>query len=933
MNTLPETPPNGFDRINAALAFFVLVFTTIIYALTVQPTLSFWDCGEFLACAYTLGIPHPPGSPVFVVIGRFFAMLPLASDICLRMNLLSVISSAFMAFFGYLLIVRIIRSWFSAGENDLWSRLIVYIGGVTGALFMAFSQTNWANAVEAEVYGLSMMLLTMIFWLALIYFEKQGTAQAGRVAVLMCFLGMLGVGVHLTTFLIMPVAAMFLILRRDASPREWTAIGIFFMAELLCIMLFADGRGGYPMFLIASLILLAVIAAMVYRHVNWALLIAIGAFSMIMIGFYEFMYGMAAGAVGLIILGKVAPKPFFDWKKGLVIILIVLTAFSFHLFIPIRSALSPRIDENKVTKEKFTMGFFLEPVRELLGTDDVFSESSRTYRTFVAYLERKQYGGESMVERMFHRRGTWENQFGHHANMGFWSYFEEQYGFKKGFLLFFILGMFGIYTAVKKKAQYGVPFFIFILLSSAGLVLYMNFADGLKYDITTNDAYLEVRNRDYFFTPAYTFFGLALGLGLAAVMSAVRNALAAEKFAAYRRPAMAGLALLTLLPTITLADNWYECDRSQNYYPRIYAENILNSCEKDAILFTSGDNDTFPLWCVQEVYDFRKDVTIINLSLLNTDWYIYQMKYQYGMPISLTEEQILWYPIEFQGQAIQRPQKPFPDRPRKRMTYLVPMQHEGRVVKLQDMMVDEIIIENRWQKPIYGTAEPYDESPLNLNNYTFSNGVVYQVDKNKPEFGIDSENAYRLYKEVYQYDGLDNPHIYRDENATGVFLSLGFNALRLAGDFQRQGDTMRAREVLEFISEKYPEFLQAKEALAGIYYRLGDSARAVALYESMEQYLTMLHDKNPGNQFYLQDLGMTKYHLGKTDEAVAMLWDAFDINRNSGFTYRRLVELLYETKRYSDILRATQMFAEYKINLGDPLVQQVLSATQSAPMP
>ena len=935
MNIPANVKKNGFDKINALIAVLVLLITFIIYRMTVQPTLSFWDCGEFIACAYTLGIPHPPGSPLFVVIGRFFAMLPVAADITMRINLASVISSVFTAFFGYLLTVRIIRSWFENGNSgDIWKRIITYIGGFSGALFMAFSMTNWGNSVEAEVYGLSMMLLTAIFWMALVFYENQGTPKASKVLILMLYLGMLGVSIHLTTFLIIPIAAIYLILKKDTPDKVWAYICLFFMAELLLIMFFAntisDNAAAYKIFITTTVILLGVMAFVlkVYKYIRWGILIGIGALSMIMIGFYPFIIGLILAAIAMVIMGKISPKE-FEWKKGLAIVLVTVLAFSFHLFIPIRSAKNPHIDENNVVKEKFTLAFFVEPVKQLLGVDDVYSESSRNFRTFVDYLERKQYGSESMVERMFRRRGTMENQFGRHPNMGFWSYFEEQYGMKGGFLILFLLGMYGVYTAVNRKLPIGLPFFTFLLLSSVGLILYMNFADGTMYDPRTNDAYLEVRNRDYFFTPAYIFFGLALGLGIAAVMDTVRRELSKGNLARYKTPALGILSLLVFLPAVTIAQNYYYCDRSQNHYPEIYAKNILETCEENSILFTAGDNDTFPLWCVQEVDSFRTDVTIVNLSLLNTDWYIYQMKYHNDVPISLNEDQILWYPYEAGGQEISRPKEPFRDRPRKRLTYLVPLPHEGRIVKLQDMMTDEIVVENKWKRPIYGTSEPYAESPLKLRDLTFSEGVLYRVDKEQPERGINADKGFDLYMNTYLYDGLDNPDIYRDDNATGVFLSLGFNALRLANELKLQGRNDDALALLEMITEKYPEFYQTHEFLAELYKEKGDTVRAMAVIEQLERNLAELHEKNPGNQFYLMDLGSAKSYLGKHDEALDLMWAGFEINPNSSYGYRKLVQYLFDRQRMRDILRATQMFAEYKINRNDPLVQQIIAGAAS----
>ncbi len=910
-NTL-DLRKNGFDKTNALVGVFVFILSFIVYRLTVAPTLSYWDCGEFIACAYILGIPHPPGSPLFVVLGRIFSTIPFAADICFRVNMISVISSAVTVLFGYLSVVRMIKFWYQDKDFSGWKRTITYIGGFTGSMFMAFSATYWGNAIEAEVYGLSMMFMTIILWLMLIYYENQGTPLAKRIVVLVCYLAMLGVAIHLTTFLIMPVAAIFFILKKGAPVKAWVAICLFFVAELLTMILVADGRGGFPAFILATLIFLLIVAYMVYKYINWPVLIGIVAFSLIMVGFYQFIYALFAGAIVMLILAGARKT---DWKMGLTILLVAITGFSFHLFIPIRSKHDPRIDENNPSRN-----FSIMPWAFFDGQNE----------TFINYLDRKQYGNELMVERAFARRGTWAHQFGRHAHMGFWSYFEEQYGLTKIFGALFLVGLFGIYMTTKRKTQIGLPFLILLLLATAGLVLYMNFADGIKYNPRTGDAYLEVRNRDYFFTPGFAYFGLALGLGLAALMELVREKTSTAKWSSFKTPAMAAMCLLIFLPTAALTDNYFENDRSRNYYPRVYSEDILETCDKDAILFTSGDNDTFPLWCVQEVYDFRKDVRVVNLSLFNTDWYIAQMKNQYGVPISLDDDQIIWNAYDYQGREVRRPEKPFYDRPRKRRTYLIPAPFEGRTVKLQDMMVDEVVLDNKWKYPIYFSSEPYQESPLKLRDYTHAVGILYKIDTVNWPRKIDAEEGYHLFKDVYKYTGLNDPNIYRDENATGVMLAIGFNAVRLANEFQTTGQMDKAFDILNFIIEKYPEFYQAYSMLADMDRQQGDSSEADSVLHSAEDELTMLNHKNPDNQFYLSDLGLVKFNLGKTEEALPILWEAFDIDPNSGYAYRKLMQVLYDTRNSADLYRATKMHGDYKANRNDPLVQQILGGGQSS---
>ncbi len=397
----------GFDKINAAVGAFVLIFTFIIFRMTVAPTISFWDCGEFLACSYILGIPHPPGSMVFVVVGRFFSALPIAADICFRINLISVICSALTTLLSYFILVRIIKYWYEGTDWTGWKRAITYIGAATGAFFLAFSATNWGNSVEAEVYSLSMLIMSVIYLMMLKFYDNRGTALSERIIMLVVFLAMLGVVNHLTTYLVVPVAAIYFIMKKDVPRNIWWALNGFFWVELLAIFLISsatESPSGYAMFIALSLLILVALAIYAYKYINWPVLIALGAMSMIMIGFYEFFYGIFAGLALIIMFAFFAKQT--DWKSGLVALMIAVIGFSFFLVVPVRSTSDPHIDENN---------------------------TKRSFSTFVDFVDRKQYGRESMVERMFHRRGTWAHQFGRHANMGFWSFFEQQYLRKQGF--------------------------------------------------------------------------------------------------------------------------------------------------------------------------------------------------------------------------------------------------------------------------------------------------------------------------------------------------------------------------------------------------------------------------------------------------------------------------------------------------------------------
>lgn len=901
---------NNFDRTNAFIAFGVYIISFIVYALTVQPTFAFWDCGEFVASSSILGIPHPPGTPLYILIGRIVSVIPFVEDISLRINYLSVIFSAFTALFSYLLTVRVVRYFFDKDENSSLNSYIAYIGGIAGAFFVAFSQTNWANSVEAEVYGMALALSVMLVWLALVYYENRGTKSAAKIMILAFFLAMLGIGVHMTVFLVVPVCSIFFLLKKDAAKRDWLLICGFLIVELLLIIFFSkmsNSESAGTMFKFISGILALGVIGMTYKKINWAVLIAIVSVATVMMSFSLYFKAVMFTIPLLLVLGYFSEKNkwYLQWKNALMIVMIAAIGVSVHLYIPIRSEMNPRIDENN---------------------------PSRDWTTFVNFLDRKQYGQVSMIDRMFNRRGTWENQLGRHPHMGFWSYFEEQYS-KGGnnFIPFLALGLIGLVTAMRKRLEIGLPFFTLFLLCSLGLVLYMNFADGTMYNPRTQDAYLEVRNRDYFFTPAFVFFGIAMGIGVSSVLLTLK-----EKFAAKGESTMKiavyAASLLVFLPAVSMAHNYHTCDRSDNYIPYYYAKNLLDTCDKDAILFTSGDNDTFPLWCIQEVYKYRKDVVVVNLSLLNTDWYTEQMKNRYNLPISLTDEQILWYPRDRgDGVIISAPKEPFIDRPRKRRAYLTPSMHGGRLVKVQDMMMDEIVIENKWKRPIYFSAPPYAESPLKLRDRIAAHGLLYKLEKEPVEYLIDSDIGFDNFMNTYTIKGYENASVFRDENATGVFLTVGVNGIRIYDDMIRKGDTTRAVQIAEKIIEVYPEYWQTYILLADIYQKQGDTSKAESLLYQLHDTLEIFLESNPQNNFYRQDLGLAKLQIGGyennqalKDQGINLLWEGFRANPNSNYAFRKLITSLSQSGRGLEMVEAAKMFGEYKINQTDPVYQQII---------
>jgi tetratricopeptide (TPR) repeat protein len=894
-----------FNRTHIVLVVLVYLVSFVVYLMTVQRSIPFWDCGEFIAASAILGVPHPPGFPLMVMIGRLATLLPFVADMAFRVNLLSVFFSPFTAALAYLLTVKLVSYFFNGEPQDRLGRFIMYAGGVAGAFFVAFSETNWGSSVEAEVYCPATGMAVLLLYLTILYYERRGTPAGLKLTVLIFYLALLATGLAMMSFLVVPVCAIFFVLKKEADRRDFLTVCGFIIAELVLVIVFANGRGGAPAYGMVTAVLLLAMMVTLYKKINWAMAIAVGLICTILVANEWFIWAMIFGVPVFALISYAAHhyRWSFDWRPALAIMIVAVIGFTVQLYIPIRSSQRPRIDEN---------------------------HPARSWATFIGFLDRKQYGSESMVHRMFQRRGTWENQFGWHPHMGFWSYFEEQYSPPGvGFIPFFLLGVAGMWVAIKKRLEIGLPFLTVFLICSMGLILYMNFADGTKYDFATGDAYLEVRDRDYFWITAFVFFGVAMGAGVSAVMRWVRE-FVSRRLQSFESQSVYASAVLVLLPIFGLTTNYHINDRYGNNLATEYAKNILDTCDQNAIIFTSGDNDTFPVWALQEAYNYRKDVRVVNLSLFNTDWYVDQMKNQYGVPIPLSDSQILWNQYEDDG-IISRPAKPFYDRARKRETYLIPSRFDNRIVKVQDMMMDEVVIDNKWRDPIYFSSPPYAESPLKLRDHAVLVGNIYELEKDPPPGLVDLNRSYDLFMKVYSFAGMQNSRVYRDENATGVFIGLGINGTNVMQHLATNGDTTRALALGDHLINVYPEFWQTYMVMADMYDKRNDSTKSDSLYQQLVDTLTAFTAADPRNLFWRQDLGLSKFELGKRrkdqaemDQGINLLWSAFDADPNSSYAFRKLVSVLSQAQRYEDLQRAARMFAQYKVNLTDPYLQRIL---------
>jgi tetratricopeptide (TPR) repeat protein len=799
MNDSASAEPNRgvIDRLFPDRALGIIggvgfLIVLISYLRTVSPTVSFWDCGEFIACSHILGIPHPPGSPLYVLIGRIFSILPLAGDISLRVNLLSSFSNAAAAGIAYFVAARLITMWYSDRYPDpslpLSKRVSIYAGAFSGSLFFAFATTNWANAVEAEVYGLSMFLMMVLLWLTLIWAHHRSEPGSDRYLIAISYIALLSVGVHLTVFLVMPP--------------------IFLLMVALSPRLRKD-----PRFYITGLVLV-----------------------LVTVGVISFLWAAASWMVitGLFALAERGHK---QWGLAFVLVTVAILGWSVHAYIPIRSQLDPAIDQN----------------------------DPETWKAFTGYLERKQYGEKSMFTRAMTRRGEWANQFGQHQRMGFWGFFDREYGYNDVYFFpLFILGLAGLYQLIRRRRVFGLFLLVLLLVTSVGLVWYMNFADGTRYNPATEDAYLEVRDRDYFFTPAFILFGLTIGLGGAALIRWLA--------AGSGTWSLIGGAIIMLLPGRALLANYHTNDRSRNYIAYDYGYNILQSADSTAVLFTNGDNDTFPVWCLQEVYNVRKDVRIANLSLLNTHWYIRELRDRLHVPMNLTNDEI--------GRLVHYKTS------------------EGEIVRIQDQMVDDILLANKWREPIdfavTVSAASRRFQGRSLDDNLAMRGLVSRLVRKKAARQILLEDMEHLIEDVFQFRGLNDPSIYQDENSRRLVNNYLSTFLIVADTLRRAGQVGEAERYVKLGLSHLPNNDEGYIYLSEMYAEQGNREKLDSLLIAID---TLPIDRNRVRS----NIAYGFRRMGDTTRALAIMQDVLRDDPGYEAAYKALMQFYYELGKYDTL--------------------------------
>ncbi len=820
------------------LITFVISFVVYLYAMA--PSASFWDCGEYLSCAYCLGVPHPPGAPLNVILRKFFMLvIPFWRDYAARSNFMSVIMSAFAVGLLYIFAYKICKSIFAKREEekeDRLNKILPHACAIAGALAAGFSFSFWHNAVESEAYAPATFFLILALWLALLWEENRNP----RFLILSGYVMVLGMQVHWMALLAMvPVVFHYLYSKRKEIRKTENKNAFF---EWLKI------------YLIGIVIFVIFIALPVTRALEVPL--------------KEAVFGSLGIVLGMILMHIAVQWMELKYEKKMFLtsLILIIAGLSIYFYLLIRARHYPEINECEPT----------------------------TLRALWDVFTRKQYGPEKALS-LFKRKTCiktgypfivglfWQIHF--YLKYANWQWlpwpreavfggYETSTIIQKlsvfGTTVMALTSIYGIYNTFKYNKKLFILIFGAYFMASFALIFYMNYKFAPS-DPNPMHQPREVRERQYFFGPASALLSLFIGVGIYSLILDVRK---------YLRKASLILLGMGIVPLIS---NWHShANRHKNYICSEYGKNMLLSCDKNAVLYTNGDNDTFPLWFAQTVLGVRKDVKIANLSLLNTNWYIKQLKRR-GAPISLSDFQIdnlnplpamkdgkmvkgqilyvkdiairdmvatnaglkfepkLLLPVMvntlpkkyrklFKGRDIIYPREYVRILP-KEYWFRLPEEYLLPKGEFEDLVLSRGY---KGKIPIYFAVTVSEENTKGYNKYLRMEGLVRRIVP-KEEAGFSIEKSESLLYKVYRYDSALDPEVYKDKNIKRLLSNYAAIFWALGQAYYRKGDIDNAIKAFEFGRQfKTSQKIPFDHYLAVLYMEKRDTANAIKYLKSAE---------------------------------------------------------------------------------------------------
>ncbi len=887
-----------FRKYNLIAGWAVFIFAAIIYCLTIEPTASFWDCGEYIACAYGLEAGHPPGAPFFLLLGRFFSLFTFGNteNVAASINIMSALASAFTVLFLFWSITHLAKKVLLKTAED-FSKVkfaLIISAGAIGALSYAFTDTAWFSAAEGEVYALSSLFTAVVFWAMLKWENVADEPHSDRWLVFIAYMIGLSIGVHLLNLLTIPALVFIWYFRK----RKVSVKGMIITSVIAVAML-----GGVQDIIIPGIVKLAGKTELFFVNE---------------LGF-NFNSGTLFYFAALIIL--LTGGLYFSWRKrivwmntALLCFTVLLIGYSSFFILVIRAQAGTPINENNPSNAISLLSYLnreqygdwpllygqnyntpLDTKTPYLDGNPVYvqDEKNKTYvisdarkNTIANYDKRgctffprmwsegdasqyKSWGlgvdGDTVVFKddngkitaveniptlgdnirffatyqcswMYMRYFFWnfmgrQNDHSGTGNdaegnlltglspldsmrLGDQDLLPESQRNNKArnryFAIPFLLGIFGIYWHIKKAKRDAVVTLLLFLFTGLAIVFYLNQTIG------------QPRERDYAYVGSFYAFSIWIGLGVIGIYELIKNKLTAVNAVSV------AMACSVISPLLLLQQNWDDHNRSGRTVAEDIAINYLNSCEKNAIIFTYADNDTFPLWYAQEVLGVRRDIRIICISLLGSDWYIDQAKKkQYTsdpLPISLSHWQyrdgtrdLIYiseettdtldlrdmvdlftstdkdaFYISDGGDTINYLPTRNTSLPVNKENFIAQGKYKGSASSLQDtifwrlrgnyILKDQIAIldfiaHNNWKRPVYFAINMPVNAYAGLDDHLQLEGLAYRLVpyQNKREEKslrqrplVDLDKTYNLVMN-FGYGGLKDPDVYADETTQRMF--------------------------------------------------------------------------------------------------------------------------------------------------------------------
>jgi hypothetical protein len=754
-----------------------------LYILTLAPTTAFWDTSEYIAAAKVLGIPHPPGNPLFTVTAHVWGMLPFATDYAVRINLYAAVTSALSAGLWFLVLER----WLRGIVADRIPRLI---SAAAGVLVSATAWTVWnQSTVNEKVYTVSMLTIAIAMWLIVRWGDSDDAARQDRLLLAIGYVVALGSTNHMMGVLVFPAVLAYVALTDWRLVfRPWTLL------------------------------------------LGWMVIVA--TFNKFSAFADPFAGGSALGVVILTIglLGYALVTTPKDVRVYLAIGVAVVGVTLNYVYLPMRAGQYPPINEGEAICGNLIKGFFG-------GCQDLSD-----------VLDRVQYGKPSLMQR----QATITAQFGNFMQYFNWQWARDWGGWKNlASLLFGLLGLLGIGALWEKDRRAASAGIALMAMLTFVLVFYMNFKYGYSQHPEIPVPQHEVRERDYFYVAAFALWGIWVGLGIGSTWQFFADLLAKGGRTAKHWAASAPVLAVAFIP---LAGNHVTASRANESMARDLAHDILESVAPYGILITAGDNDTFPLWYAQEVEGIRTDVTLANLSLMNTRWHLRQLRRREAPAFEVSRASVVWkerwqaqdvpgYP---EGRAIPRPEgSVLPSLTMEQVEQLPEIQQiqDGQTLpitdsliltlrgdrygdraylQLSDLTTIFLIRDNIGKRPIYfsWTTASTPDRTFGLMPYMVTEGLVRRVNPTpvrpsrtmvfSPDIGfVDLEQTDKLLWNVYHVEeaARQRPRGWVDPPSASILSIYALVYGRVAPLYLQAGDSvkaMRAAELTQGIQANLP---------------------------------------------------------------------------------------------------------------------------------